>query len=1025
MTFRPSPEQAAVAAYPLRPLRVTAGAGTGKTTTMAYRLASLIERENIAPEEALGITFTNKAAEELAERLRDHLSAYARQGREVEVATYHGFAFGLLAEFGALVQVERNAGVIGPGYVRQLLRQALGAEPHTAIDLTKPGAAVDQLAALASRLGDHLITPDDLLQQPEDDETGARRTEMAAALALYARRKAELGLLDYSDMICRAHRLLRDHPEVATRVRERYRVVLLDEYQDTNPAQRELLRLLFGGGFPVTAVGDPDQTIYEWRGASLENFAAFPQHFAGEDGTEAATLTLTHNRRSATHIIDLANLVRDQISRPSGLGRLQPLQDAPRGEVKTGWFPDAVQEARWIAREIRERHDEGAAKWSDMAILFRRHHDIPLVREALAEQDIPVEVASLGGLLTVPEVADLHAWLRVLGRPQDDAALCRLLLQGRFRLGLGDLAPLARRREEDGLGDDGPRRGLVEAADRLEECTGLSPEAERRLRRFRSDYRTLLTAAQGSSLVALCRRILDQTGAWPEIESLEPAARLSARLNIYRFLDLAEAWSPLEGVPSLEAFLDYLDLLSDEGAADELDTARVSGEDAVVLLTVHRAKGLEWPLVVLPALGRGVFPGKARTHDDPLVQAHSIPESLRLDHDSACLPDDPTERKAELQRRHDDQEWRTAYVAVTRAKQHLLLTGAFWYGGKKAREPSPLFGLAGTARATPAVVTLEAGPAPTTLRIAPTAPDPDTCLPQGWRVALRAALGDPDVPRRIAASLRATTAFRRARQEVAGVLRDLPGEPPPPAPQPFRTNVTGLVTFASCPRRFHWSAVDRLPRQPSPARQIGLDLHRRIEQHNRGAIPLDEPDEALYDLPGRGEGGREGGFALFRRSRFATRRPAVVEAPFELALDDARLAGRIDAVYADDGACEVVDFKSGQHRADPSLRVQLEAYAVAVAEVGILPVPPTELSVTFVYLGGGRLEEVSERADEQWLGEARGHLRALAARAAAGERAATPSDACRECDFTRFCPEGRAHLARPADPAPPAPRARR
>ncbi len=1035
MTIVPTPEQQRVIDYPLRPLRVTAGAGTGKTTTMALRLAALIRREGLEPEEALGITFTNKAAEELADRLREQLSDLAQSGRQVEVTTYHGFAHAILAEFGPLVGVERGVGVITPGYTRQLLRDALGMAPRHNLDLTAPGARVDELVALDGQLGDHLRDPAELAAPEAGDEVAAARAEMAEVLAAYAERKRRLGAIDYADMIALAHRLLATQPAVAARLRSRYRVVLLDEYQDTNPAQREMLRLIFGDGFPVTAVGDADQTIYEWRGASLQNFEDFPLHFACSDGTPAETLYLAHNRRSATRIVDLANLVRLQISARSGLDRLRALDDAPAGEVATGWFHGALDEARWIAAEVVRLHDAAEVAWRDMALLFRRHAGIALVRDALERAGVPAEVASLGGLLDVPEVADLHAWLRLLGRPDDTAALMRVLLGARYHLGLGDLAPVAAKpsRRPPGEPEDpeAPARGMLEGLDDLEECPRLSAEAARRLTAFRSTHRRLLEAAQGLSLVDLCRRILDETGAWPEVEALGDAARLSARLNLYRFLDLAEGWSPLEGSPSLDAFLDYLDLLGEDQASEELDTAQVSGEDAVALLTVHRAKGLEWPVVFLPNLAKGTFPGGPHTLEDPLTQARFLPYEMRLDAGYLpALPADADERKALVRARHDDQEWRTVYVAVTRAKRRLVLTGAYWYTEKKAKEPSPLLGLAAEVGGVERLVTCEApGDPPPALRFDPSdAAGAEPLFPQGRRAALRAALADPALPARLAASAGSTRAFESAATSLQAMLAGLPeAHPLPAARPPFRTTVTALVTFASCPLRFHWSAADRLPRRPSGARRRGVDVHRRIELHHRGGLAPDEATESLYDLP-LGEGTSRGDpLAVFRASRFAASPPVLVEAPFELQLDGSRLAGRIDAVYpAEPGVWEVVDFKSGARHPDPALRVQLEAYAVAVREAGFPEAPPGT-RVTFAYLGGGALEEVTEDVTDAWRIDARDHLASLLAAAASGERTPTPSEACRGCDFARFCPAGIAWVA--AHPEPPlkprAPRPRR
>jgi DNA helicase-2/ATP-dependent DNA helicase PcrA len=1015
MTVTPSPEQQAVMDYPLLPLRVTAGAGTGKTTTMALRLAAIIRRCQIAPEEALGITFTNKAAGELADRLRIHLPELASTGRQVEVTTYHGFARSLLAEFGPLVGVERGVEVITPGYARQLLREALGAGPRVALDLTLPGRRVDELVTLAGQLGDHLCSPSDLLTVAtgEDDEVSGRRFEMAEILQEYAARKRRLGVIDYDDMVFLSHRLVEAHPQIAENLRNRYRVALLDEYQDTNPAQRELFRRIFGDGFPVTAVGDADQTIYEWRGASLHNFAAFPQHFPNPDGTPAATLTLAHNRRSGRRIIDLANLVRSEIEFCSELEELLPLEDAAEGSVAVGWFRTALDEAEWIARDVLRLHDEDGRSWRDVGILFRRHSTMGLIRDALERLDVPVEVASLGGLLEVPEVADIYAWLRILGRPDDTPALLRVLLGCRYRLGLGDLEPVARRlaaKRRGSVGGEGRApAAMVEVIDHLDDLEGLTADAAARLAAFRNTFRALLEAAQSVSLADLCRHVLESTGAWQEVEALGDSARLSARLNIHRFLDLAESWSPLQGPASLQAFLEYLDLLRDEGTSEELDTARIGGEDAVALITVHRAKGLEWPAVYLPALAKDVFPSKARALEDPTSAAQFLPHYQRLDRDAgADLPEGDTEGRDLIRLRHQDQEWRTAYVAVTRAKETLVVTGAFWTSGKKPKQRSKLIELAGLVEGVREVaVTDHPGEPPLTLRPPTiTAEAPDQSFPGGWRKALREAIADPTLPGRIAGALGVTNAYEQSLEELMGTLNGLPAPGPgAPAGPAFRTSVSGLVTFASCPRRFHWSEVDRLPTRPSTAMRRGLDIHRRIELHNRGSVAPEQTAESGYEPAGEG---RQGVYPAraFAESRFAGMRPRFVEAPFSLRIADTRIAGRIDAIYEPEpGLWEIVDFKTGRRHDDPAQEVQLEAYALAAVDAGFAAPSPEHIRVAFVFLGSAA-EEVAQEVDKQWLTAARRHLEQLVGLVLSGTTAPTPSAACRRCDFVGFCEEG-------------------
>lgn len=1010
--MKPTPEQRAVIEHPLEPLRVTAGAGTGKTSTMALRLVHLVESHSIEPEEALGITFTNKAAEELAARVRSGLAEQAAAGHEVQVLTYHGFALGLIREFGPFVGISRDVRLIPTGYVRQLLREAAAAEPILHLDLTSPGRRVDELARLWSILGDHLVDPADLAAAGDESDVWQARRELARILEAYRRRKDDLGAVDYADLVTFAHRLVQD-PAVAERIRSRYRVVLLDEYQDTNPSQRELLRAVFAEGFPVTAVGDSDQTIYEWRGASTANFSDFVHHFPRAPGEPATSLELSVNWRSARRIIDVANSVRSNITRRSDLERLTARPGADAGTVTTHWLRTALDEADWIAGRLGRMHDEGRT-WSDMAVLFRKHRQIALVRDALADHGIPVEVASLGGLLEVPEVADLHAWLRILGRPEDAVALSRLLLGADYRLGLADLAPLAAwararsRREDD---DIAVGWALLEAVDALESVNGLSEEAGRRLRRFRAGYRDLLEAAQGSNLVELCRLVLDRIGAWQEVDALGDAARLSARLNLYRFLDLAETWSPLEGGPSLDAFLDYLDLLSEDAADDALDTANVSGEDAVLLITVHRAKGLEWPVVVLPALCQGTFPSGVHTYDDPDLRPHVLPHHMRLDADDLPVLDgDDESRKAALRERHDDQEWRTAYVAVTRARDELIASGAYWYTPGRAKEPSPLFGVIDAVAEPEAGRCDDAGESPGSLHRERRWDDvPDPLFAGGWQAALSEAVADPDIAVRLADEAGLTDRFEAALEQLRLRLEALP-EPrtADEEPEPFRTSVTGVVTFAACPQRFHWGHVDRLPRRPSPASRRGVEVHRMIERRLRGTLTFDDfaPD---FDGDTRGtQGPVSTPFERFLGSRFAHADPILVEAPFSLLVDGGRIDGRIDAVYEPEpGLWEVVDFKSGRSGDDPSRRVQLEAYALAVDEAGFLGGRrPDSIRVTFAYLGDDEVVEVSEDVDAAWLDRARKRLAALITSAADGHRKPTPSDACRWCDFARFCAAG-------------------
>jgi DNA helicase-2/ATP-dependent DNA helicase PcrA len=685
--------------------------------------------------------------------------------------------------------------------------------------------------------------------------------------------------------------------------------------------------------------------------------------------------------------------------------------------VVTRYESNAVTEAAWISAQLASLHAEEGIPWRAMAILVRKNKDLPILHDALKVEGIPVEVANIGGLLAVAEVADVYAWLRLLGHPEDSPALLRILMGSRYRMGMADLRPLTDWASGDSVDEEHgrlPARSLLEAIDHLDPTNESAADL---FDQFRREYRELLAAAQGVSLVELCRRILDRTGAWHDVEAMDDAGRLSARLNLHRFLDLTEDWSPLEGRPSLEAFLGYLTSMQDEDAED-LDAARLSGEDAVGLLTVHRAKGLEWDVVVLPALYQDNFPTKPRVYPNPHRFAEVLPYELRLDQKS--MPDlapgvDHEHAKQILGERHLRQEWRLAYVGVTRARRILIATGAHWYGTpephKNPRVPSELFDLIDAYPGAEHAGRTLPPPRPELLRVELSSEHaPDPLFEHGWDDALRRTIESAEYPASRAEQLGLVEEFKHELAAMQDMLFALPIPSPSTGASRLETSVTGLVTYAGCPKRFYWSEIDRLPRRPSRAARRGVAIHRRIEMFNRGQPALDEVSPSLYDSPGEWTDGDDP-FSVFRSSRFADLQPVLVEAPFELLIGPPLLVrGRIDAIYEPAaGHWEVVDFKSGRPSRDPTRMAQLEAYAVAVADSGLAPNRPDQISVTFAYLGD-RLEEQTHLVDGPWEMAARRHLEDLVTGIADGMFEPTPSEACTGCDFLRFCEAGRARV---------------
>lgn len=1009
--FVPTKEQQSILDLGPDSIRVSAGAGTGKTTTVAMAISNLVAKHGVAPENILGITFTNKAASELADRVRGYLGVGVDPGREVEVHTYHGFAAQVLSEFGLLAGLDQRPEVITPTFSRQLLNETFLNTDYDLIDITWSGR-LDQIKQLGDRLGDHLLEPSDLMKEGHpDEEPWPERLEMLRTLERYQSDKRDLSVVDYADLITLATRLVQSNAMVRQTIRDRFRVVVLDEYQDTNPAQRIMLSTLFGDGFPVIAVGDADQTIYEWRGASAENFNRFPEHFSRPDGGTPHAKELTGNYRSGQRILDVANQIRQQAN-PDAAALTSP--DRDDGSIETRWAGTAMIEAEWIARRFEQIHEAGVA-WSDMAVLFRKNKDFAMIVEAFARHEIPIEVANLGGLLAIPEIAEIRAWMKLLNNPGDASAALQILTGSRYRLGLADLAPVSRwiRANTDSDPDELPPIAFIEGIQGINALDDVRDAARTGYQHFLSIYLDLLKEAQGASLVEVARLILDRTRSWADVEAMPEVARLTARLNIYRFLDLAEEWSPLRGKSSLGAFLEYLDTMEGE-PAEELDAARLSGEDAVTLVTVHRAKGLEWEVVAIPAVTDGNFPGRSQSHPDP-QKASVLPIEYRVDSMFDDLPEDSKARTAYFQAMNLNQEWRVAYVAATRARSHLLVSGAYWYGHPEPtvnpKSPSPLFELIDASPHREDAGKDDLPERPEILRFESSDDDPDPVFPAGWIPSLRKALTDANHVTDLAREYGVEADTKDNEEGWAVRLFELPDELDlGPVPGQTTISVTGLVTYAGCPKQYFWSEVDRLPRRRNMAAVAGTEVHRRIELQQRGAIPFEEMDREIYDVPDGDY--RPGAFRTFEGSRFAADTAARVEAPFVIDVgNDLRVRGRIDAIYDRGGHWEIVDFKSGKPSSHPARVVQLEAYAVACDEVDFGLSPAKSVRVTFAYLGDGLVEESNE-VDDLWLGNARSHIEDLGRSIADESFPPTPSSMCRGCDFLRFCDAGKEFLAR-------------
>jgi len=1060
----PTPEQWAAIAAPLGPAHVIAGAGSGKTAVMAARIVYLVEQAGVAPSAVLGLTFTNKAAAELEERIRDALVGHGPGlGEEVTVDTYHAFSAELVKAYGVRVGVEPDADLLSEAQQYQILLAILDSERFEHLSVRSAGVIIRKTLELASACADHLTTPDRvaaasraLLDRAEAGErlpdwqvqAARERIELARLVERYVAEKRRRGRIDFGDQVAKAVELVEGQPEIAAALRERFPHVLLDEYQDTNIAQRRLIQCICRHGASIMAVGDARQAIYAFRGATMYNLLSFSEHFPAADHALDEPLPLSTNFRSGRRILELANAVIEAVPDERRGGRpLVPLPANGDGAVHAALLTDQYAEAAFVADQVARAHAEGlpglAAEgltgldagadrtwpaWRDIAVLVRSKRLLGPIREALEQRDVPVEVVGLSGLLETPEIVDLVSVLRVIDDPGANVALTRVLLGPRWRIGYRHLVRLARwasrhnRGLKEGLPGEDPDPGdvsfaLSEALDHLDEVEGLDEEALGRLEAFREELGQLREAADAPPL-DLVQTVLERTGAWAELEASSDRRAQSARQNLATFLDRVAEFAPVEGDPSLPAFLAYLDAV--EEAVEPVEATQPAPADSVKLMTIHMAKGLEFPMVVVAGLAAGSREDGSPKHgifpdvriSDPR-RAQGFPYELR--EDAGHLPrfaGNSRAFQAALAERALEDERRLFYVACTRAKRLLVLTAAWWYQGsdKTPKGPGPFWREAADHPAVDVLVRAEepaASPLPERLRSRVHWPPParrpadarDPLFPEGWAGAVELARDDPAalaarVPPDQGEAFQAALAAQRHQIELASA-HDAPTRPEAPR----ILSVTQVLTYDRCPQAFYWTVVRPLPAPPRPAARLGTVVHRLLERRARG----------LPDLVDVGDlGGEPAGTAAqpglveraarnFAATRFARLAAPEAEVGVALRVGTWVVRGRIDAVFTDGDQVEVVDWKTGRPvGATPGGLDQLGLYTLALRELGRLPAEGARAS--YCYLGGA-----APRIESAWYGPAeldaqRARLEAALASIAAGEfgRACGRAD-CEAC----------------------------
>lgn len=1079
--FPPTDEQTAVIEAPLEPALVVAGAGSGKTETMASRVVWLVANGLVRRDEVLGLTFTRKAAGELAERIQKRLTRLAefeRRGllpflpeladagrlavfgeleraggdgaratsarleamdalvrsvaavaQEVDddallhrptVATYNSFADQIVREHAVRIGRDAEAAVLSESAAWLLMRRVVFASDDPRLE--ERGEAVRSIVDAALRIArdgvDNLVDFDALAAFPEQFRTVldlpstrkgttvyadvAEAADKVGALALlsdlareYSAEKRRLGVIDFSDQVAGALEVVAGHPSVAEELRARYRVILLDEYQDTSVVQTDLLARLFAD-MGVMAVGDPHQAIYGWRGASAGNLGGFAAAFS--PGRACARYALLTSWRNSAAVLTAANAVLAPLA-PSASVPVQELRarpGAPAGAVELAFDPDLDAEAERVAAWFEgvriDRSNDGLPTTG--AILFRSKKHMVRFGDALGRRGIPHRILGLGGLLSTPEVVDVVCALRVISDPSAGSSLIRLLSGPRWAIGLPDLrelAALARRiarhdaslqplspevveRIRGSAGDDDG--SLVDALDFVLRhqpehgwLSGFTAEARERLREAASVFAGLRQAV-GMPIPELVRLVELELRLDVELAANEargPARVASAQLRA--FVDEVHAFLAADETGSLSSLLAWLD------HAEQLDEFAPRTEppedDVVQLLTIHGSKGLEWDAVAvvrlvkdeLPSaprdtkawLGFGVLPFTFRG-DAPWLPALAWRSAQTQQELKAALDAFVEANRA----RQLEEDRRLAYVAVTRARDHLLLTGSSWSGTKRPRARSTFFVEIADSLGVP---------------LSPDEPGDDPY--QGERRTLQWPI-DPLGARREAVQTAAAAveaAMAASRPELDPHAALLLAEREARRADPVRRAPTRIAAS-----RYKEYAGDLegtlarlsrpLPERPFRQTRLGTLFHAWVEQRSGRPGLGGSLDDALWetdeDAPGT-EASAEDAAALaalrerFLASEWAALRPIEVEAEIDFTTVGPDglphiVICKLDAVYHREdrgGRIEIVDWKTGAAPRTPAEKdermLQLELYRQAYhAKHGV---PLDEIDVALFYVG--------------------------------------------------------------------------
>jgi len=949
------------------PLLIIAGAGTGKTKVITHRIAHLISKKRAKPEEILAVTFTEKAANEMEERV-DILVPYSYSF--VEISTFNSFGERVLRNYG--LEMDRPPDFTLLDDVEQAIffRENLFKFPlHYYRPLSAPVRFIQDLLDAIKRLKQEGINPKDYLdfakkrvRQLSDDadkEIALKHLEVARVFQEYQKLLQIKGKIDFEDQVVLVVDLFRERPSVLKLFQEKYKYILVDEFQDTNYIQFELLKLLAAKHRNITVVGDDDQSIFRFRGASLSNIYNFRDVYP-----DHKKVVLNKNYRSTQAILDSAYRLIQQ-NNPYRLEDREKINKALESTVKSKkksvhmlTFDTVSHEADRVANEIIEKVKQGY-RYSDIAILVRRNADADPFLRSLNMKEIPFRFSGSRGLYSQEEVKILVSFIRVLTDFDDSRSLFHLALSEVYRIEPYALTVLS----NHAYGKHLPLHKVFKKVYEGNSPVKISSSAAKKIRELFQDLLEFVQLASTQDAGRILYVFLEKTGYLRSlVKEGSPQAEMKIK-NIRIFFEKVRRFSEISDDDSVHSFANHLDLLQQVGDNPATAEAELE-EDAVNIITVHKAKGLEFPVVFMVSLIADRFPGRQRKEKIP------VPDEI--------LKDKVPKWEDYLQGSYLQEERRLFYVGMTRAKEWLCFTWARDYGLKRLKKVSPFV--------------LE-------------------------------ALDLPSVPEEFqrSSALEEIKRFAPPSSAAPSVSSEEKGR------EVLSLSYFRVNDYLTCPLRYKFRHIIKIPVLPHHNLVFGRVLHNTIHFYLRTKVAgksISE-DELLLEFENRwvNEGflsreheemrrkaGEKALRLFYRRQESSSLLPRFLEKSFKFQFEGLKFTGRWDRVdYEKDGAV-IIDFKAtevkDQKEADKKTRdsLQMDIYALSFLRTQDVPLSETRLHflesdiIGHAQKGDKELHKAEEKIKEALDGICSKNFRA------------TPDwHYCNLCEFRTICPESYAY----------------